>query len=147
MAQNLKVCDLDEALAAKLKKLRFRKELTSAAVVMKIDAEKMTVIADPAVDDEETEDVTPEDVAGLLPTHQPRYVAYSYAYKHDDGRTSYPLCFIFVSPPGCKPEMQMMYAGSKLGVVKDCGFTKVFELRSAEDLTEDWLRTKLHFFR
>ena len=76
----------------------------------------------------------------------------------------------FTLPPeciGCKPEMQMMYAGSKLGVVKDCGFTKVnsipftltvsgrtelwwlqvFELRSAEDLTEDWLKTKLDFFR
>ena len=26
---------------------------------------------------------------------------------------------------GCKPELQMMYAGSKTGVVKEGGFTKV----------------------
>ena len=32
---------------------------------------------------------------------------YSYAYSHDDGRISYPLCFISVSPQGCKPELQV----------------------------------------
>ena len=36
----------------------------------------------------------------VLPSHNPRYVAYSYCYKHDDGRTSYPLMFIFFSPLG-----------------------------------------------
>ena len=46
------------------------------------------------------QDASPEEVAELLPQHQPRYVAYSYCYKHDDGRISYPLCFIFISPSG-----------------------------------------------
>ena len=46
------------------------------------------------------QDVLPEEVAELLPQHQPRYVAYSYCYKHDDGRISYPLCFIYISPSG-----------------------------------------------
>lgn len=141
------MCSLDEGLVKKLKKLRFRKDTTNAAIIMKIDTQSMTVIEDPAVDEEETQDVSPEDVAQLLPTHQPRYVAYSYCYNHDDGRKSYPLCFIFISPSGCKPDMQMMYAGSKLGVVQDGGYTKVFELRSAEELTEDWLKQKLGFFR
>lgn len=27
---------------------------------------------------------------------------YSYKYQHDDGRVSYPLCFIFSSPVGKK---------------------------------------------
>ena len=28
------------------------------------------------------------------------YVLYSYVLKHDDGRVSYPLVFIFISPQG-----------------------------------------------
>lgn len=46
------------------------------------------------------QDVTPEDLAAALPAHQPRYIAYSYEHEHDDGRKSYPLCFIFISPAG-----------------------------------------------
>lgn len=147
MAQNLKLCSTDKDLVLKLKKLRFRKDTNNAAIIMKIDSENMTVIADPSIDDDETQDVTPEEVAELLPSHQPRYIAYSYCHKHEDGRTSYPLCFVFISPSGCKPEMQMMYAGSKLGVVQDSGITKVFELRSADEFTEEWLKQKLGFFR
>lgn len=30
------------------------------------------------------------------------FVVYSYKYEHDDGRVSYPLCFIFSSPVGKK---------------------------------------------
>ena len=48
------------------------------------------------------QDITLEDLAAELPAHQPRYIAYSYCYKHDDGRISYPLCFIFISPQGMK---------------------------------------------
>ena len=44
--------------------------------------------------------VTLDELAESLPAHQPRYVAYSYCLKHDDGRVSYPLCFIFISPSG-----------------------------------------------
>ncbi|CAB1418545.1 unnamed protein product [Pleuronectes platessa] len=52
-----------------------------------------------------------------------------YKYVHDDGRVSYPLCFIFSSPVGCKPEQQMMYAGSKLQLVQTVKMSKVFEIR------------------
>lgn len=31
---------------------------------------------------------------------RPTFIAYSYKYTHDDGRVSYPLCFIFSSPVG-----------------------------------------------
>ncbi|CDQ87955.1 unnamed protein product [Oncorhynchus mykiss] len=74
------------------------------------------------------------------------FVVYSYKYEHDDGRVSYPLCFIFSSPVGCKPEQQMMYAGSKNKLVQTVQLTKVFEIRNTEDLTEEWLREKLGFF-
>ena len=43
----------------------------------------------------------------------------------------------------CKPELQMMYAGSKLSLVKEAELTKVFEIRCLEELTEEWLNSKL----
>uniref|UniRef100_A0A3B4GI95 Glia maturation factor n=1 Tax=Pundamilia nyererei TaxID=303518 RepID=A0A3B4GI95_9CICH len=75
------------------------------------------------------------------------FIVYSYKYVHDDGRVSYPLCFIFSSPVGCKPEQQMMYAGSKNRLVQTAELTKVFETRNPDDLTEEWLKSHLSFFR
>lgn len=49
-------------------------------------------------------DLKIEDLEAELPTHEPRYIALSYCYHHDDGRVSYPLVFIFVSPPGKEDE-------------------------------------------
>ncbi len=37
----------------------------------------------------------------------------------------------------------MMYAGSKLSLVKEADITKVFELRDIEELTEEWLIEQL----
>ena len=42
-----------------------------------------------------------------------------------DGRVPYPPCFIFSSPVGCKPEQQMIYAGSKNKLVQTAELTKV----------------------
>uniref|UniRef100_A0A4W2E468 Glia maturation factor gamma n=1 Tax=Bos indicus x Bos taurus TaxID=30522 RepID=A0A4W2E468_BOBOX len=47
----------------------------------------------------------------------------------------------------CKPEQQMMYAGSKNRLVQTAELTKVFEIRTTDDLTEAWLKEKLSFFR
>ncbi|XP_069773081.1 glia maturation factor beta isoform X1 [Narcine bancroftii] len=142
MSCPMNLCQVDEQLVEKLKKFRFRKETTNAALIMKIDQEQHMVILD-----EEFEDISPEDLRNELPEYQPRFVVYSYRYKHNDGRISYPLCFIFFSPCGCKPEQQMMYAGSKIGLVDVAEFTKVFEIRNTEDFTEEWLCQKLEFFR
>ncbi|XP_061825033.1 glia maturation factor beta [Nerophis lumbriciformis] len=142
MSESLTVCTVDKDLLQKLKKFRMRKETTNGAIVMKIDKDKDLVVLD-----EEYEDISLDDLKDELPERQPRYVVYSYKYHHDDGRISYPLCFIFSSPAGCKPEQQMMYAGSKNSLVKDTEMTKVFEIRNTEDLTEEWLKGKLAFFR
>ncbi|XP_029349286.1 glia maturation factor beta [Echeneis naucrates] len=151
MSESLVVCDVDEDLVKKLRQFRFRKETNNAAIVMKIDKDKQLVILD-----EEHEDISPDDLKDELPERQPRYpfvisrgkfIVYSYKYQHDDGRVSYPLCFIFSSPVGCRPEQQMMYAGSKNKLVQTVELTKVFEIRNTEDLTEEWLREKLGFFR
>lgn len=80
-----------------------------------------------------------------LPGHQPRYVVLSYKMVHDedDGRVSYPLCFIFITPRDCNPELMMMYAGSKLSLQKEVDLNRAFEVREIEELTEEWLRAKL----
>ncbi|XP_038073287.1 glia maturation factor beta-like [Patiria miniata] len=140
MAQNLKVCELGEGVADKLKKLRFRKEKTNSALIFKIKDEVIVL-------EDELEDMSVDELQAELPTSQPRYVVLSYCYKHDDGRTSYPLLFIFLSPSGCKPEQQMMYAGSKLNFQQASGVTKVLEIRNVEELTEEYIKEKLSFFR
>ncbi|XP_030007849.1 glia maturation factor gamma [Sphaeramia orbicularis] len=142
MSSSLVVCEVDESLKAKLKKFRFRKETNNAAILMKIDMEKQLVILE-----EEYEDISVEELREELPERQPRFIVYSYKYVHDDKRVSYPLCFIFCSPMGCKPEQQMMYAGSKNYLVQAAELTKVFEIRNTDDLTEEWLKKELGFFR
>nr|XP_034373191.1 glia maturation factor gamma isoform X3 [Arvicanthis niloticus] len=109
---------------------------------VKVDKDRQMVVLE-----EEFQNVSPEELKLELPERQPRFVVYSYKYVHDDGRVSYPLCFIFSSPVGCKPEQQMMYAGSKNRLVQTAELTKVFEIRTTDDLTETWLKEKLAFFR
>uniref|UniRef100_A0A8C0U1X0 Glia maturation factor beta n=1 Tax=Cyanistes caeruleus TaxID=156563 RepID=A0A8C0U1X0_CYACU len=140
-SESLVVCDVAEDLVEKLRKFRFRKETNNAAIIMKIDKDKQLVVLD-----EEHEGISPDELKDELPERQPRFIVYSYKYQHEDGRVSYPLCFIFSSPVGCKPEQQMMYAGSKNKLVQTAELTKVFEIRNTEDLTEEWLREKLGFF-
>ncbi|KAK9534020.1 glia maturation factor beta isoform X1 [Anarhichas minor] len=141
MSVSLVVCDVDEELVKKVKKFRLQKDSYNAAIVMKIDKDKQLVILE-----DEHVDISIDDLRDILPERQPRFVVYSYKYHHDDGRVSYPLCFIFSSPVGCKPEQQMMYAGSKTQLVQTVGMSKVFEIRNTEDLTEEWLKEKLVIF-
>ncbi|CAJ1065228.1 glia maturation factor gamma [Xyrichtys novacula] len=142
MSSTLVVCEVDESLQERLKKFRFRKETNNAAILMKIDMEKQLVILE-----EEYEDISLDELRDELPERQPRYPDLIYKYVHADGRVSYPLCFIFSSPMGCKPEQQMMYAGSKNQLVQAAQLTKVFETRNADELTEEWLKGQLAFFR
>ncbi|XP_073751340.1 glia maturation factor beta isoform X2 [Callorhinus ursinus] len=124
MSESLVVCDVAEDLVEKLRKFRFRKETNNAAIIMKIDKDKRLVVLD-----EELEGISPDELKDELPERQPRtFIVYSYKYQHDDGRVSYPLCFIFSSPVGCKPEQQMMYAGSKNKLVQTAELTKKYFL-------------------
>ncbi|ELK24032.1 Glia maturation factor gamma [Myotis davidii] len=84
--------------------------------LVKVDKDRQMVVLE-----EEFQNISPEELKMELPERQPRFVVYSYKYVHEDGRVSYPLCFIFSSP--------------------------VFEIRTTDDLTEAWLQEKLSFFR
>ncbi|NWX62500.1 GMFB factor, partial [Promerops cafer] len=143
-SESLVVCDVAEDLVEKLRKFRFRKETNNAAIIMKIDKDKQLVV----LDEEHEVWSYPTKIIDFLVslTSEKTFIVYSYKYQHEDGRVSYPLCFIFSSPVGCKPEQQMMYAGSKNKLVQTAELTKVFEIRNTEDLTEEWLREKLGFF-
>jgi hypothetical protein len=93
--------------------------------------------------EETLEDTSAEELRDSLPEHQPRFVLFSYPIQHSDGRSSFPLCFIFSSPRDCKPELQMMYAGSKLSLVNKIQSQNVFEVRELDELTDEWVHSKL----
>ena len=86
---------MDPELKETLRKFRFRKETNNAAIIMKVDKDRQMVVLE-----DELQNISPEELKLELPERQPRFVVYSYKYVHDDGRVSYPLCFIFSSPVG-----------------------------------------------
>uniref|UniRef100_A0A2K5HHU5 Glia maturation factor n=1 Tax=Colobus angolensis palliatus TaxID=336983 RepID=A0A2K5HHU5_COLAP len=131
MSESLVVCNVAEDLVEKLRKFHFHKEMNNASIIMKIHKDKRRVVLD-----EELEGISPDELKDELPEQQPHFTVY----------IPYPLCFIFSSPVGHKPEQQMMYAGSKNKLVQRAELTKVFEIRNMEDLTEEWLSDKLGFF-
>lgn len=63
--------------------------------------------------------------------------------EHPDGRTSYPMCFIFYTPRDSQMELQIMYAGTKLALQREADLTRVYEIRELDELTEEWLKEKL----
>ncbi|OQV20551.1 putative Glia maturation factor gamma [Hypsibius exemplaris] len=133
MAENLRICEIDPSLKEKLKNFRFRKAKNNAAIIMKISKDKSLVELE-----DELEDCDTEDIRNALPERNPRFKR-----DHGDGRISYPLCFIFSSPLDCKPELNMIYAGSKTSLVNEVSLTKSFELREVQDFTDDWLAEQL----
>jgi len=137
MTEKLNICEVDQEVQKKLKKFRLRKETNNAAYILKIDPEKLMV-----VEDEYHEDVDVDELREELPSHVPRYVVYSFEKNHPDGRKSYPLAFIFISPQGTKPELQMMYAASRNNVVNVIGVVKHYELRDLDEFTEEWLMAR-----
>ena len=140
-ASSLVICQPSSELAELLRNFRFRKAKNIGVIIMKINALTLTV-----EEDETYEDITIEDIVGELPDAEPRYLLISYVLNHDDGRVSYPQCFVFITPQSSKPELSMMYATSKLEVMKMIDITKIFEIRSSEELTVEWLEAKLSFF-
>ncbi|KAK2504367.1 hypothetical protein MC885_003554 [Smutsia gigantea] len=157
MSDSLVVCEVDPELKEKLRKFRFRKETDNAAIISECHLPPRKYWGG-GTGKEDLASVTDGWVGHLTPACHPSPVKVDkdrqmvvleeeFQYVHEDGRVSYPLCFIFSSPVGCKPEQQMMYAGSKNRLVQTAELTKVFEIRTTDDLTEAWLQEKLSFFR
>lgn len=115
MASNVCVCRTDKQLEEAIKQFRTRQEKPgqASALVMKVDKESQTIVLEELLENLDSL----EELTDSLPDHQPRFIVYSCCLEHGDGRSSFPMVFIFFSPRDCKPELQMMYAGSKLELV------------------------------
>lgn len=57
--------------------------------------------------DSEEDAIGLEELAEELPESIPRYIILSYELKHDDGRVSFPLVFLFYCPVGANNQMRM----------------------------------------
>ncbi|XP_050702647.1 glia maturation factor gamma-like [Eriocheir sinensis] len=133
------LCTIDPGLKELMRKFRFRRATTNAAIIMKVNQAASEIVLE-----EELEDL--EDVDALrssIPDTQPRYVLFSWRIEHADGRVSFPMAFIFTTPRDSQPKLQMMYAGSYSHVVKECELTKVFQIRDLDELDEEWIQTNL----
>lgn len=134
----VKVCDINDDVKEALRKFRFRKAQSNAALILKVDREKQKICIDDLM-----EDVSLDELRETLPGHQPRYVVYSYRMEHGDGRVSFPMSFIYITPRDAQMELQIMYAGTKLALQHEADLTRVYEVRELEELTEDWLKSCL----
>ncbi|PZC76068.1 glia maturation factor beta [Helicoverpa armigera] len=137
-SHNVNVCDITDDVKEVLKKFRFQKHTTNSALILKVNREKQTLEVD-----EELENVELEDLQDTLPSHQPRFIVYSYKLEHDDGRVSFPMCFIFYTPRDAHMELQVMYAGTQRALAAAVGAPRLLEVREIDELTADWLQEKL----
>ncbi|CAH1642193.1 unnamed protein product [Spodoptera littoralis] len=125
-AHNVNVCDITDDVKEVLKKFRFQKHTSNSALILK-----------------ELENVELEELQDILPSHQPRFIVYSYKMEHDDGRVSFPMCFIFYTPRDAHMELQVMYAGTQRALAAAVGAPRLLEVREIDELTADWLNEKL----
>jgi hypothetical protein len=140
MAAASQTCTVPAELVAAFKKFKTSKNSANSAYIMKIDKASLAVVLDQQLDN------TPfGQLADVLPESQPRFIAYSYKHTHKDGRSSFPLVFIYYCPPS-NAQSSMMYASTKTQVVQALGISKDFEVRDASELNEEWLQQKLGLF-
>lgn len=136
MSQNVKVCDINDDVKDALKKFRFRKSRNNAALILKVNRQEQRICVDNLIEDVAELD----DLQELLPSHEPRYIIYTYKMIHDDGRISFPMCFIFFTPRDCHMELQVMYAGTKIALQTEASLARSYEIRELDELTDEWLQ-------
>eukprot|EP00011_Vannellida_sp_DIVA3-517-6-12_P014488 CAMPEP_0114621388 /NCGR_PEP_ID=MMETSP0168-20121206/9204_1 /TAXON_ID=95228 ORGANISM="Vannella sp., Strain DIVA3 517/6/12" /NCGR_SAMPLE_ID=MMETSP0168 /ASSEMBLY_ACC=CAM_ASM_000044 /LENGTH=142 /DNA_ID=CAMNT_0001832587 /DNA_START=37 /DNA_END=465 /DNA_ORIENTATION=+ len=141
MSGESKTCLIPDELKAQFRKFKLGKNIENVAMLIKIDKDKLEVEVEDIL-----EQVSIEELADELPAATPRFIAYSYLYTHSDGRKSFPLVFIFFCPPGINPTLNMMYASTKQRLANALQIQKIFDVRDADELSEEWLKKKLAFF-
>ncbi|KAF9307503.1 hypothetical protein BG003_000685 [Podila horticola] len=135
----MSTCEIDPELLEKVEAFRFAKRSQgNSVIVCKINKDKLLIELDAEEDTIELEELAEE-----LPENIPRYIILSYELKHDDGRVSFPLVFLFYCPVGANTQLRMLYASAKTFFQNMTQIGKVFEIHDAETLTDDWLRPKL----
>ncbi|KIJ69038.1 hypothetical protein HYDPIDRAFT_144625 [Hydnomerulius pinastri MD-312] len=132
--------DIPQSLKDTLRKFRFaRRNQGSAALVVKIDKNKLVM-----EEAEQFDNISIEDLAEELPENSPRYVLLSYELKHSDGRTSFPLVLVNWVPSSCEMKMMTLHASAFLDFQTCADVAKVIEIRDgAESLTKEAIDAKL----
>ncbi|KAF8478710.1 hypothetical protein DFH94DRAFT_751707 [Russula ochroleuca] len=130
--------DIPQELKDSIRKFRFARHKGNAALVVKINKQKLIM--------EEVEtfnNITLEELADELPEASPRYVVLSYNLEHKDGRTSSPLVIINWAP-SCETSLLTLHASAFLDFQSTVDVGKCLEVRDgAEGLTKDILDAKL----
>ncbi|KAN0123886.1 glia maturation factor beta [Russula decolorans] len=130
--------DIPQELKDSIRKFRFTRHKGNAALVVKINKQKLIMEEVDRLDD-----ISLEELADELPESSPRYVVLSYNLVHKDGRTSSPLVLINWAPT-CEIGLLTLHATALLDFQNTVDVTKCLEVRDgAEGLTKDILEAKL----
>ncbi|TFK55075.1 glia maturation factor beta [Heliocybe sulcata] len=132
--------DIPQSLKDSLRKFRFaRRNAGSAAIVVRVNKQKLIM------EEVETfDDISPEDLAEELPENSPRYVVLSYELVHSDGRKSFPLVLINWAPTSSEIGLLTLHASAFLDFQTTADVSKVIEVRDgAEGLTKQTIDAKL----
>jgi len=130
--------DIPQVLKDSIRKFRFTRHKGNAALVVKINRQKLIM-----EEVDRFDDISLEDLAEELPESPPRYVVLSYNLVHKDGRTSSPLVLINWAPT-CETGLLTLHASALLDFQNTVDVTKSLEVRDgAEGLTKSILEAKL----
>ncbi|KAH9001302.1 maturation factor [Lactarius akahatsu] len=148
--------DIPQELKDSIRKFRFTRHKGNAALVVKINKQKLIM-----EEVERLDDISIDDLAQELPEASPRYVVLSYILVHKDGRTSSPLALINWAP-ACETSLLTLHASALIDfqntvcpilatiyilltiIISQVEVSKVLEVRDgAEGLTKDILEAKL----
>ncbi|KAG9318824.1 hypothetical protein JVU11DRAFT_927 [Chiua virens] len=132
--------DIPDALKDSLRKFRFaRRNQGSAALIVKINKQKLVM-----EEEDQFDNISIEDLAEELPENTPRFVVLSYELKHQDGRTSFPLVLINWAPSSSEITLMTLYASAFINFQNAADISKVIEARDGvESLTQDVINAKL----
>eukprot|EP01080_Neovahlkampfia_damariscottae_P007771 gene7771-12241_t len=130
-------CTIDEEVGKSFKKLVRQESLS--CLILKIDMKSRTVVVDDFLENTNWDDIQEE-----MSETAPRFLLVISPIVHKDDRKSYPLVQIYYSPEGCATELNMLYSRMKPIVEKKFNLQYTFTERDSEELSEDWLLTKLN---
>jgi len=132
--------DVPQSIKDTLRKFRFaRRNAGSAALIVKINKQKLVM-----EEVEQFDDISIEDLAEELPENSPRYVVLSYELNHSDGRKSFPLVLINWAPISSEIGMMTLHASALLDFQATADVSKIIEVREgAESLTKAYIDAQL----
>ena len=134
----MSTCSIADSLQAAMDTFRFEYSNKTAALVAKINKERLEIELGSVDDYDSFEDMVE---ALALPETTPRYLLISY--EHVSDRVQYPLCMIYYNPPS-KAELNMLYASNSVMMSSKAGIgSRIVELRNGDDLTKEWLSGQL----